>query len=1359
MKNVQRVISLLLMLSMLVGFFPSDTLRATARAEAPDPTIVEAKSFSDMPEQAAELAGQGAALTENGWRYVPIPDTDYAAVMGYTDTSASVLEMPDVLGGLDVVAVAPGALADVSRLEKITVPGNVRAIGDGAFARGTSVEAVNASYAAGWATENHYPYMNASELEFREGVVDLSDIRTDNFVRLSETEVWLRSLEATRLKKGSFFFLVDPANAYQISYYKVTAITDMQNGFIRFTCETPEVESILLHYEAVNEALVADLSSIELYDGASLENADEIAASSTIGGSASGLVSPLNLKVKKDFDIGSHGQFSIDGSFSKTYSISGEVGLFTPWKITMKEEESLKFSASLSVSGDLYANEQDTLKQYGKDFISGTKGVSNLALMDRLRSFAKGSKSGEDYQMDIPVANVMLFSWAGIVNVTGSVFFTAELSGEVSFEYESTSTTTTVFEKGQNPSKSVKPGVKKVTGEVKVELKIGLDVGINLCLGPVQIAAVSAFVGLKASASFDLEYKFGKDGERGTNEFELFFTSFANMGNDIIQLPDEIDLNQLDCVEIKVSFVVELALSLGIGKAAQIASARATVVDLNIISAHWHLFPYVYRIEDYTDDWDEKEFYLYYKVGEKDRLHMDVDCSYEQKTVTVHYPHPTQDKTVSEREKVDPGFTYGKPYLKTTVLEKHKLLGWYTDKSFTADQRVKSWPYQILNDTDFYARTVPYHRVHFVNSDGKYLNYPSMYCAAIALNNENAIVRNYDYNTSWNGKLAEGEAFELPETDPNGERIENWIQVVSATNRTPIATESDSEEAILETGTLFEIMEDRPKDIYLCAITDKDVVASFFTGVGNHSITVCGKRGDVLTVPECNDTWPRYDFVGWVDEDGNPVSGSIQTDETTKSKLHYYAVWEPNGEITTIPVSSTYIGTSGTNYSDTTPDDPTLAFSYSYDSGSGTATITGLRNGFNPEHLRIPSQIGDYTVTAIGTEAFKNNTTLISITLPGSVRSLGSSVFYGCTNLRLIDLSATKLTELPASFAYGCTRLARVLIPNSTSIGRIGNSAFCNCKALDKLSISTEFGSHAFEGCSGLTEVKIEGSSVLGYGAFMNCTGLTSFAVPDSVTSLGTFVLSGCTNITELMMEPSVSALTAGQMTIGMNSKLRKLVLGGTIQTLEERCLSNESAGFTMLTDVTLPEQLKQVGSDILQGSAVSKLTVSFATLDAVLSNGAFRGMDSLEEVYIISGYVPNDAFSENSNLKKVRIGSFVHGIRANAFQNCSSLETVVFDEDSQLYTIGNSAFQGCSSLTEIELPESLMNIDAYAFRNCSSLTSLEIPDSVTSCGQRIIEGCSALKYLRVGAGLDSIVSSNRNHRSRRLCFFQLRLL
>ena len=59
MKNVQRVISLVLMLSMLAGFFPADLLGVgtTAQAEAPDPTVVEAKGFSGLPAQAERLEG------------------------------------------------------------------------------------------------------------------------------------------------------------------------------------------------------------------------------------------------------------------------------------------------------------------------------------------------------------------------------------------------------------------------------------------------------------------------------------------------------------------------------------------------------------------------------------------------------------------------------------------------------------------------------------------------------------------------------------------------------------------------------------------------------------------------------------------------------------------------------------------------------------------------------------------------------------------------------------------------------------------------------------------------------------------------------------------------------------------------------------------------------------------------------------------------------------------------------------------------------------------------------------------------------------------------------------------------------
>ena len=343
MGTWKKIIALVLLISMVAGLMPAAVFGTVARAETPDPTVVEAREFSDLPAQAAELAAQGQTRSEGNWQYVAIPDTDYAAVVGYADTSATTLEMPDMLGGLDVVAVAPGALADVSFLEKITVPGNVRAIGDAAFARGTSIKAVNAAYALGWATENKYPSVNASEFQFREGVVDLSDIRTDNFVRISATEVWLRALEASRLQKGSFFFLADPNNLYQISFYKVTAVTDMQNGFFRFTCETPQVESIFYYYEASNAALVPDAGSIALYDGATLvdENGNEVDASS-YGYKEEKSSLQLNLNYK--FDLGSFGEVKLNGLITKKYTGSFKAGAFVEKETTITEKDIMSVS-------------------------------------------------------------------------------------------------------------------------------------------------------------------------------------------------------------------------------------------------------------------------------------------------------------------------------------------------------------------------------------------------------------------------------------------------------------------------------------------------------------------------------------------------------------------------------------------------------------------------------------------------------------------------------------------------------------------------------------------------------------------------------------------------------------------------------------------------------------------------------------------------------------------------------------------------------------------------------------------------------------------------------------------------------
>ncbi|MBO7277720.1 MAG: leucine-rich repeat protein [Bacteroidales bacterium] len=40
-----------------------------------------------------------------------------------------------------------------------------------------------------------------------------------------------------------------------------------------------------------------------------------------------------------------------------------------------------------------------------------------------------------------------------------------------------------------------------------------------------------------------------------------------------------------------------------------------------------------------------------------------------------------------------------------------------------------------------------------------------------------------------------------------------------------------------------------------------------------------------------------------------------------------------------------------------------------------------------------------YSVTAIGERSFQNSSDLLSVIIPGSVREIGSSVFFNCRNL------------------------------------------------------------------------------------------------------------------------------------------------------------------------------------------------------------------------------------------------------------------------------------------------------------------------------------------------------------------------
>lgn len=190
----------------------------------------------------------------------------------------------------------------------------------------------------------------------------------------------------------------------------------------------------------------------------------------------------------------------------------------------------------------------------------------------------------------------------------------------------------------------------------------------------------------------------------------------------------------------------------------------------------------------------------------------------------------------------------------------------------------------------------------------------------------------------------------------------------------------------------------------------------------------------------------------------------------------------------------------------------------------------------------IPSTYKGEDVVGIAEEAFCKVNTLVSITIPDTIRFIGSSAFSadGKSALREVHISSlaawckidfkfsqanplwyaghlflggeevTRLVipdgvEYIQSFSFaGLKGITEVVVPSSVSW--IGARAFSNCDNLSRVELSeglTEIRNEAFASCTSLHEVILPRTlKTIGSSAFANCPSLSGIDIPDSVESI-----------------------------------------------------------------------------------------------------------------------------------------------------------------------------------------------------------------------------------------------------------------
>ena len=332
---------------------------------------------------------------------------------------------------------------------------------------------------------------------------------------------------------------------------------------------------------------------------------------------------------------------------------------------------------------------------------------------------------------------------------------------------------------------------------------------------------------------------------------------------------------------------------------------------------------------------------------------------------------------------------------------------------------------------------------------------------------------------------------------------------------------------------------------------------------------------------------------------------------------------------------------------------------------------------YERENLEIPQEILGLGVVQIDDRAFKSSQKLAGISVPGTVKNIGSSAFNSCTNLSGVLLS-DGVQKISARAFANCDNLQAFITPDS--VNEIAVDTFMNSqkrlimlvnlggqpeKLAKELNI-TYAHIETKENESGITVLKYETEQTRAYlPDFINGKPVT--AVDSEVSGLAVF--------------PSYvrSVILPKNLTRIGGYAFNKAEIDGIDLPLSVDYIGECAFSESFLEAISLPDSVKFLGI------------------------GAFMSCMSLESAKLSAGMksIPAGCFDGDNKLREVIIPEGFEEINALAFGKCSALSSVELPDSLRI--IGNSAFMDCTSLKDLYMPPSVQYVSISAFDGCSN--------------------------------------------------------